>query len=138
MTEVIVNFWAVLTAAIAQFAIGMVWYSPFLFAKPWMKLMKIDPETMKPSSNMMGIIFGVSLVSSLILSYILAHFAAYAGAMDIAGGLQLGFWVWLGFIVTTHINSVLYENKPFALFAINAGHYLVGLLTAGAILAAWR
>ncbi len=56
----------------------------------------------------------------------------------VASGLQLGFWMWLGLIVTTHVNGVLYEKRPFALFAINMGHYLVSLLAAGAILALWR
>ena len=88
--------------------------------------------------NDMAGIFLVSIVSSLVMCYILAHFAAYAGAIDVASGLQLGFWMWLGLIVTTHVNGVIYEKRPFALFAINMGHYLVSLLAAGAILALWR
>lgn len=138
MTDVTVNFWAVLVAAVVQFVIGSVWYSPLLFAKPWMKLMKIDMANMKPAAKDMAGIFLGSIVGSLIMCYILAHFIAYAGVTDVAGGLQLGFWVWLGFIVTTHINSVFYEKRPFPLFLINAGHYLASLLAAGVILAVWR
>lgn len=138
MTQVVVNFWAVLVAAVVQFIIGSLWYSPLLFVKPWMKLMKIDPEGMKPTAQEMSKIFLVSIVSSLIMCYILAHFAVYAGAVNIVHGLQLGFWMWLGFIVTTHIHGVLYEKRPFALFAINMGHYLVSLLASGVILAIWK
>ncbi len=138
MTEIDVNFLAVLVAGVVQFGIGSFWYSPVMFAKPWMRLMKINPEEMKPSSNEMAKIFGVSLVGSIVMAYILAHFAEYAGAINITDGLMLGFWAWLGFIVTTHIHGVLYEKKPWALFAINMGHYLACFLAAGAILAIWR
>jgi uncharacterized membrane protein YpjA len=31
-----VNLWAVLVAAIATMVVGFLWYSPFLFARPWM------------------------------------------------------------------------------------------------------
>lgn len=39
MQEILINHWAVITAAISDFAIGGLWYSPLLFYKPWMKAM---------------------------------------------------------------------------------------------------
>jgi Protein of unknown function (DUF1761) len=38
-----VNLWAVLGSAVATMVIGFLWYSPFLFAKPWMLAMGYDP-----------------------------------------------------------------------------------------------
>jgi hypothetical protein len=32
-----VNFLAVFVAALSSFVIGGVWYSPIMFAKPWME-----------------------------------------------------------------------------------------------------
>ena len=37
-----VNWLAILVASIASMAIGFLWYSPVLFAKPWTRLMGID------------------------------------------------------------------------------------------------
>jgi hypothetical protein len=37
-----INPWAVLVSAIAAMVIGFLWYSPILFANPWMRLMGID------------------------------------------------------------------------------------------------
>ncbi len=34
----------VLVAAVATMVVGFVWYSPFLFAKPWTILMGYDPN----------------------------------------------------------------------------------------------
>lgn len=39
-----VNLWSVLVAAIATMVVGFLWYSPLLFARPWMVAMGYDPE----------------------------------------------------------------------------------------------
>jgi len=39
-----VNLLAVLVAAVATMIVGFLWYSPLLFAKPWMTLMGYDPN----------------------------------------------------------------------------------------------
>ena len=38
-----VNLWAVLVSALATMVAGFLWYSPMLFAKPWMVAMGYDP-----------------------------------------------------------------------------------------------
>jgi hypothetical protein len=39
-----VNLLAVLACAIAGMVVGFLWYSPMLFANPWMRLMGYDPN----------------------------------------------------------------------------------------------
>ena len=73
----------------------------------------------------------------LIMSYVLAHFVQIAQAVTFGQGMQLGFWIWLGFVVTSFLNSVLWEGKSWQLYALNISHYLVVLVLAGGILAAW-
>ena len=34
--------------------------------------------------------------------------------------------------------SYIYEGRPFNLFAINVGYWLVGLAISGAVIAVWR
>lgn len=132
---IIINFWAVLAVAIAQFMLGWLWYGP-LFGRAWLRLMgKTKAEVMQsnPALAMLG-----SFVPSLIMAYILAHFVQYAGAVSWSQGMQAGFWAWLGFIATTTLNSVLFEGKSKALYILGNGYYLVSLLIMGAILAIWR
>jgi hypothetical protein len=38
------NLLAILVAAIATMPIGFLWYSPLLFANPWMREMGYDPN----------------------------------------------------------------------------------------------
>jgi hypothetical protein len=37
-----INYLAVLVAGLAFVALGFLWYSPILFAKPWSKMMGYD------------------------------------------------------------------------------------------------
>ena len=50
------------------------------------------------------------------------------------GGL-IGFILWLGFIAAPLLASYIYEGRPFELFAINSGYWLVGLFFTGGLLA---
>lgn len=55
----------------------------------------------------------------------------------IMGGLQAGWWNWLGFVAPTTVGMVLWEGKPWKLWIITAGFYLLSLLLMGVILGAW-
>ena len=92
-----------------------------------------DPK-MKKKAN---VGYAVMFVCLLVMAYVMSHFVDYAGATNLMGGLQLGFWLWLGFNATVLIGSTLWENKPFSLYLINTAHYLVAFLVMGAILAMW-
>ena len=64
-----VNLWAVLVSALATMAVGFVWYSPLLFARPWMVLMGYDPNDKAKTAEMQksaGPSYGLSLVASLV------------------------------------------------------------------------
>ena len=131
-----INNLAVLVAAIASMVIGFLWYGP-LFGNQWKKLMGFTDKSMKgmkmtPMQAMIG-----GFISTLLMAYILAHFVDYVQAKTIVEGIEAGFWIWLGFIATVQIGMVLWEGKPFKLFALNTLHYLVTLATMGAILAVW-
>lgn len=62
----------------------------------------------------------------------------WAGAEAFGGGAFVGFLAWLGFVAAPSFPQGLYENRPFKLFAINTGYWLVGLLISGGLLAVWH
>lgn len=136
--EVSINYLAVLVAAIASMVIGGVWYSPMVFGKLWMKLSGLDEKALEEGKKKgMAKMYAVAFLGTLVMSYVLAHFVDYAGATDLVSGLQLGFWVWLGFIATVLLGSVLWEGKSVKLYLLNNAHYVVSLLVMSVILAMW-
>ncbi|OGY43315.1 MAG: hypothetical protein A2729_05340 [Candidatus Buchananbacteria bacterium RIFCSPHIGHO2_01_FULL_39_14] len=132
------NYGAIVVAALFHMVLGWAWYS-VLFGKAWMKLMKIDAKKVEEAKKKsMAKPFGIMTIAALVMSYILAHFIRYTGSMSALEGLQAGFWLWLGFIATVMVNSVLWEEKPWKLYLLNVAYYLVSLLGMGVILASWQ
>ena len=135
------NWLAILVAAISTMVVGFLWYSPLLFAKPWMREMGYDPndkakmEEMKKSA---GPAYAGSMVASLISAFILALFLHWLRVESLQYGLLVGFHVWLGFVATVQFTDALFTKKSMTLFAINTGFQLVCYLAMAAILTAWR
>ena len=134
MPDVDINIWAVIVAAVVNMVAGTIWYSKGLFGKEWAKLTGRKLEDM--SGGGMG--YGVAAVGALLQAYILAHFVTYAGATTFWDGLVTGFWLWLGFVAVVTAVHLVFEGRPWALWKINAGYFLVVLLINGGLLAAWR
>ena len=133
--DVSVNYLSVLVAAVASFLVGGAWYSKTLFAKPWMKSLNLSAGV--PDSSMSKTMGG-QFVSLLVTAYVLAHFVHYVGAMTVSAGIQLGFWIWLGFVATVLMTGVLFERKNKTWFLITSGYQLLSLVVMAAILAVWK
>jgi len=130
------NHLALLVSALILWVLGAIWYSPALFAKPWMADLGIRPDT----ANKKGLIPGMisSFIGDLLLALVLAHVIGWANATTFGWGAFIGALAWLGFIAAPAFPQGIYENRPFRLFAINTGYWLVGLMMVGGLLAVWR
>jgi len=129
------NHWAVLVSGLVLWFLGAAWYSPALFAKPWMAALGIVPDHDKS-----GLAAGMaaSFAGDLLMAFILLHFVLWSGASSFGEGAFVGFISWLGFFAATQLPQGIYERRPVKLFLINGGYYLVGLVAVGGLLAVWR
>ncbi len=128
------NWFGIILAAIAQMVVGFIWYGP-LFGKTWMSMMGINTQRM--SREGMGRTYAIQAVGSLVTAYVLAKLVGMMGGKTLAAGVQAGFWVWLGFVATVTLGSVLYERRSWNLYVLNNGYQLVSLAIMGAILVRW-
>jgi hypothetical protein len=136
MLHLHLNHLAILVAAIGQWFLGAIWYSPVLFAKPWMHMVGIQPGEGKKASMIAGMI--ASFIGSVVLSGVLAHIILWSGSGSFEWGALIGFICWAGFIAAPLSAQYIYESRPFNLFAINTGYWLVGLVLSGGLLAVWQ
>lgn len=135
-----VNLVAVLAAGVVNMIIGSLWYSPVMFAKPWMESLGLSDkklEEMKKGTNM-GQTYGSMFVGALVMGYVLAMLVKVTNTSLLDTGAMLGFWVWLGFVAPVLLGGVLFEQKPMKWYFVSTGYYLVVLLITGAMLAVWR
>jgi len=139
LSNVVVNHWAVLVAAVAAFILGWLWYGP-VFGKKWMAMEGFTMESMR-AMKMKPV---VAIILGFIMTYITACVLAWLGAAlsfggtGVMGALQLAFWPWLGFTMTTLASKWLWEGKSFALFVFNAIHGYVALFVMALVLVVWR
>jgi Protein of unknown function (DUF1761) len=122
-------------AAVSFFLVGGLWYSPILFANPWMKANGFTAADLSARGGA-GRIFGLSFVLALVSSVNLVFFLGDAGttaAWGATAGALSAVWIVAAFGIT-----YLFERKPMKLFLINAGYYAVAFPLMGFILGAWR
>ncbi|SRR6266496_2678819 len=132
-----VNYVAVLVAAVAVFVLGWLWYSPFLFFKPWMRLRGMDPVAAMAGAKMPAGKLLIELARCLVLAYAIARFMALLDVGSSLGAVHLGLFLWIGFPVILLTGSVLWENVPWKVAAIHAGDWLVKLLVIPIIVSVW-
>ncbi len=136
-----VNLLSVLVAALAAMALGFLWYSPALFAKPWMREMGYDPNDKAKIQEMQksaGPAYAGSFLASLVSAFMLAKLLSVIPIDSALYGMKLGLGVWLGFVATVQLTAALFMKNSMKLFAINTGYQLACYLILGAILAVWK
>jgi hypothetical protein len=132
--------WAVLVAALASMVVGFLWYSPILFARPWMRLMGYDPDDKAKLAEMRkgaGKTYALAFVASIVSAVVLAKIIEITTVNTVLYGMKVGFAVWLGFVTTVQLTGALFGKQPTKLYLINTGYQLVCYLAMGAILAVW-
>ena len=138
-----INWLAVLVAGIVIFVLGGLWYSPVLFAKPWIALQGRTEEQMRADAAaanmplMYASVFICGLITALVMAMILSHVGDRM-ELNAPHGAIVGFSCWLGFAATTSYGTSLFSMKPRRLWLIDSMYNLVSFVLAGIILAVWR
>jgi|SRR3989344_8618325 len=132
------NYLAILITAIINMALGVVWYGP-LFGKIWMKLSGMTHQQLqKAKSKGMAKSYGINFIGTVVLTFVLAWVLQATQVTSSGAGAGTGILLWLGFIVTVMLGTVLWDKKPVKLYLLNIGYYLIVFIIAGAILGSWQ
>ena len=130
-----VNIVPVLIAAVINMAVGVLWYSPFLFGKIWLSAIGKTKDDFGVGSA--GMIYAVNTIAAVVVSYFLFILVKYSGASSLTQGAQMGFWVWLGFVATTVLPAYMYEMRPKRLYLIYISFQLIAFIIMGAVFSLW-
>ncbi len=157
-----INFLAILVAAVVPLVLGFIWYNPSLFGTVWMRESGMTEEKMKGGN--MALIFGVSFVMSLLLSFFTQFLVIHQfGAMGMVGaevesalpsfqafmddygkahrsfghGALHGAFAGIFFVMPVMITNGLFERKTWKHMFINIGYWTLALTIMGAIVCGW-
>ena len=134
MTFHSLNIGAVLVSALSAFALGGLWYSPFLFGAAWEKANGFGSDQ-PPAAN--AKIFVISFVLSLVMALNLAVFL-HDPKTNLAWGATAGFLAGFGWIAMGLGIVSLFERRPWSYVLVNGGYLTLALVLMGAILGGWR
>lgn len=130
----LVNWWAVVAAALSTFVLGGLWYSPALFGRAWMSENGFNAADPPPKR---GKVFGFAFVFSLAMAANLAFFLAEPKTTA-SWGATAGLLAGLGWVALALAIIALFERRSWRYILINGGYMTTSFVIMGLILGAWR
>ena len=132
-----VNYLAVGLAAVLSFVLGMLWYSPLLFAKAWMAGQGYTEADLERMQRGMGPTYALSFVCWFVMATMLAVVAGHFGE-GVGPTFQVGLHLWLGFSATVGLTNNRFSDKPLSLWVIDGGYQLASIGVMSVVIGLWR
>lgn len=129
-----INPVAVIVAAIAAYAMGLVIYGFLVPSETWMLWSGIDKAVMDAigASRM-----PLSPVMPLMIAWGVALALKWRGVRGLSGGMSTGFLMALFFLVGGRLYGYVYGVQGTEILVLDTAHLLLNGLAAGAVLGAW-
>ena len=127
-----VNYLAVLVAAVAAVAIGIVYYGVLGVGDRQSRLLGHSSARPGPIQGATGLIVG------LVNAWVIAVLSLSLGATSVVDAITLGALVWVGFAATFKAAQVAFERRPWAVWVLQGIHDLIGEIVVAVIVTLWR
>jgi uncharacterized protein DUF1761 len=136
MSNIRLNWVAILVAAIVSFIFEALWYS--MFMKQWLAGIGRTMEWLTSSGMSPALQYGVAILCAIIAAAVLSICIQGSGEHSARRGVLVGALVWVGFVATSWATEYIFEVRSLSIYAINAGFWLFDLMLMGAIVGAWK
>ena len=141
MPEVVINYWAVVVAALAAMIIGSLWYAPFVFGKTWQKLVGLSDKQLKEADKVTPMV--AMVVLAIVQAFVLVHLIAYAKyfyptATDMSVGFLVAVWAWIGLVLPALGGSYFFAQRRKKLLILDSVNILITLVVVSSILTVWN
>ena len=136
MSNIRLNWVAILVAAIASFLFEALWFSVFM--KEWLSGIGRTMEWLVATGINPAIQYAVAILCSVIVATVLSICIQASGELTTRRGVIVAAVIWFGFIATGWAKEYIFEVRTLQIYAINAGYALFDLMLIGAIVGAWK
>jgi hypothetical protein len=117
-------FSLIILSSLVAMAVGMLWYSPFLFGRVWAKLRGLhfhSREEFRAYQKSMFPQYVGAFIATIAIAWTLWALTGLMGIVKIPGALLLSTILWAGLIVPSTFSTALYDKKNLKLWAIDIG-----------------
>lgn len=134
----LINYWAILVAALAGVGISAIWYNPKVMGRSWMEENNFKEKDLEnPVPKIVQ-----AFVANLILAFGLSTlFIILQNSEPMVTPLDGAIWAF-GLAVLIHgaagFPDYVFEKRTPMLFLIHIGNSALGMSAMGAILAYWK
>jgi hypothetical protein len=128
------NYLAIIVATLVGFALGGLWYSPAMFARPWVAAIGKTREELGSPARAMGIAIITSFITALALALMLTKVTPVTWMSGLKVGLLAGVGI---YTVTAWSDSKFTGANPTVVW-IGVGYRTVMMVLMSLILAAWQ
>lgn len=159
----VINFLALIAAALSTLVIGFIWYNPKVFGTIWMKESGLTEEKMKEAN--MAVVFIMAVFFAFLISMTLQFLTIHQwGAFSMTGGNVAtakpsyaafmadygtafrtfkhgafhGFLTGLFLAFPMIATNALFERKSWKYTLINSGYWILCFIIMGGIICAWQ
>jgi hypothetical protein len=136
MSNIRLNWVAILVAAIASFLFEALWFSVFM--KEWLSGIGRTMEWLVATGINPAIQYAVAILCSVIVATVLSICIQASGELTARRGVIVAAVIWFGFIATGWAKEYIFEVRTLQIYAINTGYALIDLMLIGAIVGAWK
>lgn len=124
----------VIAAGLVPFIVGSMWYHPKILGSTWMRMKHITPDMAERSSRLLLHSTAIMIVVGILSSFMLSHVLYALEVATVLHATLLAFGLWLGFVIPSSINRVLWDHAPLTLYAIETGQWLVSFIIMAIVL----
>jgi hypothetical protein len=141
--DVTLHWVGILAAVVAAFVANFVWFGPKTMYPVWARALGKDPASPPGGTESMGLVFGLTVVGSVVqaitLAWLLQATALLYRATDVSlvFGALTGLAIGAGIAAATSLGHRLFAGQGLVVWAIEIGGDLLGLTIMGAVLSFW-
>ncbi len=136
MSNIRLNWVAILVAAIAAFIFEALWFSVFM--NEWLAGIGRTREWLVGTGLNPAVQYATAILCSIIAAAVLSICIQASGEQTARRGVLCAAVIWFGFIATNWAKAYIFEVRTFQIYAIYTGYYLIELMLIGAIVGAWK
>ena len=137
MSNIRLNWVAILVAAIVSFLFEALWFSVFM--NQWLAGIGRTKEWLHSAAGYNPAVqYGAAILCSVIVAAVLSICIQASGEQTALRGVIVAAFLWFGFIATSWAKEYIFEVRTLQIYAINTGYALIDIILIGAIVGAWK